>query len=545
MLQYDETSRMLRIAFGENLDAEAVEQWSPRVQQALRQQCEHVILDLSEVEFICSAGLGMLVEIYRTATKNAAEFRAEHITRPVKKLLVETKLLELFAGTGGEGSHLEMLGAVNRQMSRELSLLSFLNTISSNLLKADSPVRVYKQVVEALSRALEVRRVLLLIVQEPQTHLLVFQVAGAAGLDENTLAALEGLQLEEGTLEERCLEQNKAIQLSHEEKLPLDSPLLAALQMESGLVEPFRAGEKSRGLLLLEAQEESEAFFSQTGPILQVFANVCGLIAEKQSLLEHIQLKNEELSRTLVDLNKTQNTLMAASQLAIMAALGRGLTHAVNNKLVPIMGYSQMLSMRLEKQSPEKQKVDAIDEAANGIRQVLEKMRKMTRKNQFRFERQDVRDIIDTSLMILDHVFRDGQIAVVREYAQADPFVDVSRESMIQACLAIFQRLTTAFDGKSERQLTISLHPEEDALEIYFHDNGNWLTAKEMETTEYPFDHPEEMDESLFGLNVVRSIMKDHRGAFTLESGEQHGGTLIILHLPLRQTAPITQGPAA
>lgn len=65
------------------------------VQDALTKS-KKIVLNLADVNYIDSAGLGELVSAYTTAKNGGAEVKLIHLTKKVRDLLVITKLLTVF-----------------------------------------------------------------------------------------------------------------------------------------------------------------------------------------------------------------------------------------------------------------------------------------------------------------------------------------------------------------------------------------------------------------------------------------------------------------
>ncbi len=52
----------------------------------------YILIDLSNVEYITSWGIGMLVHAYTTTTKRNAKFSMEGVTQKVRDILIKIKL---------------------------------------------------------------------------------------------------------------------------------------------------------------------------------------------------------------------------------------------------------------------------------------------------------------------------------------------------------------------------------------------------------------------------------------------------------------------
>lgn len=67
-----------------------------KVQSLLQQGRTKIVLDLGNVSYVDSAGLGQLVQVYATTKKMGGAMKLLGLTKRLKDLLVLTKLLTVF-----------------------------------------------------------------------------------------------------------------------------------------------------------------------------------------------------------------------------------------------------------------------------------------------------------------------------------------------------------------------------------------------------------------------------------------------------------------
>lgn len=73
-----------------------------KVQSLLQQGYRKVLLDLGNVSYVDSAGLGQLVQIYATTSHLGGSMKLLNLTKRLKDLLVLTKLLTVFESYDSE-----------------------------------------------------------------------------------------------------------------------------------------------------------------------------------------------------------------------------------------------------------------------------------------------------------------------------------------------------------------------------------------------------------------------------------------------------------
>jgi anti-sigma B factor antagonist len=84
-----------------------------KVQSLLQQNQKNILLDMSGVSYVDSAGLGELVQAYATTKNRGGALKLVSVTKRLKDLLVVTKLLTVFDTYDSEADGLASFGAAN------------------------------------------------------------------------------------------------------------------------------------------------------------------------------------------------------------------------------------------------------------------------------------------------------------------------------------------------------------------------------------------------------------------------------------------------
>ena len=85
-----------------------------KVQSLIQQGQKNILLDLSGVSYVDSAGLGELVQAYATTKNRGGALRLLNVTKRLKDLLVVTKLLTVFDTYETEAEGLASFGTASK-----------------------------------------------------------------------------------------------------------------------------------------------------------------------------------------------------------------------------------------------------------------------------------------------------------------------------------------------------------------------------------------------------------------------------------------------
>ena len=82
-----------------------------KVQSLIQQGHKNLLIDLSDVSYVDSAGLGELVQAYATTKNRGGVLKLLNVTKRLRDLLVVTKLLTVFDTFDNEAGALASFGS--------------------------------------------------------------------------------------------------------------------------------------------------------------------------------------------------------------------------------------------------------------------------------------------------------------------------------------------------------------------------------------------------------------------------------------------------
>ena len=85
-----------------------------KVQSLIQQGYTNILVDLSAVAYVDSAGLGELVQAYATTKNRGGALKLLNVTKRLRDLLVVTKLLTVFDTFESEADALASFGSASR-----------------------------------------------------------------------------------------------------------------------------------------------------------------------------------------------------------------------------------------------------------------------------------------------------------------------------------------------------------------------------------------------------------------------------------------------
>jgi signal transduction histidine kinase len=253
-----------------------------------------------------------------------------------------------------------------------------------------------------------------------------------------------------------------------------------------------------------------------------------------------------------------QERLSRAEKMEALGLLAGGVAHELNNLLSSIMGYPDLIMMRMEKGLPPEMKyISAIKQAGVRSKDIVEDLLTITR-----------RKVQEFSPLSMNEVLQDYMESPEFEHLkQALPKIDYSfsgypqeltvsgSKTHIFKCLAnLVSNAAESMEGRNGK-VKVTLNQEKlessqtnfcfDILEEEYAvfsicDNGHGISKADQRRLFEPFYTTKKMGRSGtgLGLSVVWGTVKDHNGNIKVESSV-NTGTCFKLYFPLCKEKPV------
>jgi signal transduction histidine kinase len=256
------------------------------------------------------------------------------------------------------------------------------------------------------------------------------------------------------------------------------------------------------------------------------------LFAQAQETLEALKQANDQQSRLLDTVQRTQAELITASKLAAVGTLAAGVAHEFNNLLAGMHGYAELGQMGT---------LEEKDEALEIVRRTCQRGVQITRRL-LTFARQSdgtrelarIDEIAEGALQLISWDLARAQITVVRDYCSTTAIWAESGQIM----QVVLNLLSNARDATPPGgAVTISTVDSKDWVDLTVADTGSGIAETIRERIFEPFVTTKgalggsAVAGTGLGLSVSYGIMQAHKGQLLVESAVGTGSTF-TLRLP-------------
>jgi signal transduction histidine kinase/DNA-binding response OmpR family regulator len=254
-----------------------------------------------------------------------------------------------------------------------------------------------------------------------------------------------------------------------------------------------------------------------------------------------------EICRDITEMKKLEQQLFHAQKMEAVGQLAGGIAHDFNNIITALIGYGNLVQMKMADDDPSLHYLDQMLTTAERAAELTQGLLAFSRKKEPNLQPMNVNDIIRTSERFLARVI--GEDVKILSTIEEDPLIAVIDHSQVEQVL--MNLATNARDAMPEGgTLSISTSRYEiDGNFVRRHgfgepgwyvrvevsDTGTGMGEKTRSKIFEPFFTTKEQGKGTgLGLSIVYGIIKEHGGYISVASSEGQGTTFSI-YLPLRE----------
>ncbi len=258
------------------------------------------------------------------------------------------------------------------------------------------------------------------------------------------------------------------------------------------------------------------------GPFLREEQNLIDAVARQLSLFverNELQSRREEL----------EEQLRHADRLAMIGKLAAGVAHEINEPLVSILGFAQLLQ---KEEMPEGQRKDLAKIITGGLhaREIVRKLVLFARQEPMKKGPVNLNDVIHESLAMLEAKCAGSQVQVDLKLADDLPRIVGDNVQLRQVVLNLMINAIQAMPDGGRLKLDSSYRDGDVVL--LAQDTGVGMADDVKQKLFTPFFTTKDVGEGTgLGLSVVHGIVAAHGGTIDVTS-ELGSGTCFEVRLP-------------
>jgi len=306
---------------------------------------------------------------------------------------------------------------------------------------------------------------------------------------------------------------------------------------------PLRTAAGTIGVLVVQNYHDQNAYDQSDVALLRSVADPIARVIERVRAEEQHRNLREELER--------------AERMRSLGVLAGGVAHDLNNMLGPLVGYPELILMRLPEDSPIRKQVQRIGNAAKDAADVVQDLLTLARRGRYEMVPTNLNAVVDAYLDSPSFAKLSEVRANVTITRELDEYLGLIMGSTPHLSKVVMNLIVNAFDAMPEggelrittAQRNVMVLPggyqgiiPGEYVTLSVRDTGTGIDPADIEKIFEPYFSKKKMGTSGsgLGLSVVYGVVKDHKGYYDILS-EIGKGTEFILYFPLTEVTAKVQ----
>jgi len=234
----------------------------------------------------------------------------------------------------------------------------------------------------------------------------------------------------------------------------------------------------------------------------------------------------------LTEKREMEERLHLSEKLALYSELMGGIAHQLNNPLIGVVNFSEMLLKEMETEDPKKDLAETISKAGKECLRIITSVLNSIKDPYLTFSRTDIHEVLTNSLQALREQFGES-LNKVSIKTSWDPDVSQILGDGVQLKQCFLNILTNAVQAlQNAGSLRIETKYDETGknVKIIFSDNGIGIPKESLNRIFLPFFSLKKTGERHgLGLSFAYQIVKNHGGHINVESELGKGSKFTII----------------
>jgi len=257
------------------------------------------------------------------------------------------------------------------------------------------------------------------------------------------------------------------------------------------------------------------------------------------------QLKEAEANKLALEARLRQT-----QKLESIGTLASGVAHEINNPLMAVMNYAELLS---DIPAPEKIRryTESIVREGQRVADIVKNLLSFARQDKEAHSLADIKDIVDASLTLIGAVLRKDQILMEVDVPEDLPKVTCRSQQIQQVLVNLFTNARDALNARyagfdEDKRVSVVVRPFERNgsawVRTTVEDHGIGIAEGRLARIFDPFYTTKRRDRGTgLGLSVSYGIVTEHRGELRVES-EEGRYTRFHVDLPIHSDESTREG---
>ncbi len=231
-----------------------------------------------------------------------------------------------------------------------------------------------------------------------------------------------------------------------------------------------------------------------------------------------------------IDNAALQRQLVLSEKLASLGQLVSGVAHEMNNPLTAVLGYSELLSDRV--QDPEMRRgLEVIHREGQRMKAIVANLLRFAQQDRSERRAVDLLAVLQELVRTKSYEASSRGIELVTNFASSLPAILGDENQLKQVFLNVLNNAFEAVENAPEKRITVIARAEDAQVVLSFLDTGPGF--KDVDRIFDPFFTTKSPGKGVgLGLSICYGVLKQHGGNITARN-VQPAGACITIQLPV------------
>jgi len=193
-----------------------------------------------------------------------------------------------------------------------------------------------------------------------------------------------------------------------------------------------------------------------------------------------------------------------------------GIAHEINNKLVPILVYSELLQ-RAELPERESRLIQTVHKSAVGARHIMDSLLRFSRQEPPHMEVRDLNEVVSEVAAMVQYRARKQDVTLTCRLAPDLPRIRMDGHQIAQVVLNLVNNACDAVGAGGT--VVIGTAPAGERLRLWVEDDGPGMEESTVQRIFDPFFTTKEVGKGTgLGLSLCYGIVQEHGGEIAVQS---------------------------
>ncbi len=267
--------------------------------------------------------------------------------------------------------------------------------------------------------------------------------------------------------------------------------------------------------------------------LLSAIGNHIGMAVENANLYEDLMSAYHELKTA-------QEQVVRTEKLASLGKLSATIAHEINNPLAAVLTYIKLMmklidrgKFKVDKMKDISRYLNTMESETSRCGEIVKNLLAFSRQSRITIEPQNLEDIINKTLMLIEHDLEMKEIGLVKKIEPDLPQIQCDFKQIQQAFLNLMGNASEAMSKDGILTVAAAHSKKNGFVDVDISDTGCGIVKKDLEKIFEPFFTTKEEGQGVgLGLSVVFGIITRHNGTIKVES-KPGKGSVFKIRLPI------------